>query len=68
MLGYGGVCHHTFIGRQELERIPIPLIRQEIQEEIAQHVQSSISLRKESQQLLEHAKLTVEGAIQNGGG
>ena len=57
----------TAIGRQELERIPIPLIRQEIQEEIAQHVQSSISLRKESQQLLEHAKLTVEGAIQNGG-
>ena len=58
----------TAIGRQELERIPIPLIRQEIQEEIAQHVQSSISLRKESQQLLEHAKLTVEGAIQNGWG
>lgn len=58
----------TAIGRQELERIPIPLIRQEIQEEIAQHVQSSISLRKESQQLLEQARLTVEGAIQNGGG
>ena len=58
----------TAIGRQELERIPIPLIRQEIQEEIAQHVQSSMSLRKESQQLLEHAKLTVEGAIQNEGG
>ena len=58
----------TAIGRQELERIPIPLIRQEIQEEIAQHVQSSISLRKESQQLLEHAKLTVAGAIQNGRG
>lgn len=58
----------TAIGRQELERIPIPLIRQEIQEGIAQHVQSSISLRKESQQLLEHAKLTVEGAIPNGGG
>ncbi len=58
----------TAIGRQELERIPIPLIRQEIQEEIAQHVQSSMSLRKESQQLLEHAKLTVEGAIQNGEG
>ena len=58
----------TAIGRQELERIPIPLIRQEIQEEIAQHVQSSISLRKESQQLLEHAKLTVEGAIHTGGG
>lgn len=57
----------TAIGRQELERIPIPLIRQEIQEEIAQHVQSSISLRKESQQLLEHAKLTVEGAIRGGG-
>ena len=57
----------TAIGRQELERIPIPLIQQEIQEEIAKHVQNSIALRKESLQLLEDAKLTVEEAIQNGG-
>ena len=58
----------TAIGRQELECIPIPLIQQEIQEEIAKHVQNSIALRKESLQLLEDAKLTVEEAIQNGGG
>lgn len=58
----------TAISRQELERIPIPLIRQEVQEEIAQYVQNSISLRKESLSLLEKAKLTVEDVIQNGGG
>ena len=57
----------TAISRQELERIPIPLIRQEVQEEIAQYVQNSISLRKESLSLLEKAKLTVEDVIQNGG-
>ena len=58
----------TAIGRQELERVSIPLILPEIQEEIAKHVQNSIALRKESLQLLEDAKLTVEEAIQNGGG
>lgn len=58
----------TAIGRQELERIPIPLIQQEIQEDIAKHVQNSIALRKESIRLLEDAKLTVEDAIQNRGG
>ncbi len=57
----------TAIGKPELEKIPIPLIRQEVQEEIAAHVQKSFELRKEAMQMLEEAKLTVESAI-NGGG
>lgn len=58
----------TAIGKSELERIPLPLIRQEVQDEIALHVQKSFELRKEAMQLLENAKLTVETAIENGGG
>lgn len=58
----------TAIGKSELERIPLPLIRTEVQEEIAQHIQKSFALRKEAMQLLEKAKLTVESAIENGGG
>lgn len=58
----------TGIGRQELAAIPIPLIRPEVQEEIAQHVQRSFALRKEAQDLLAQAKLSVEHAIENGGG
>lgn len=56
----------TGIGKQEFESIPIPLIRPEVQEEIAQHVQRSFTLRKEASQLLEKAKLSVERAIEIG--
>ncbi len=58
----------TAIGKSEVEKIPLPLIRQEVQDEIAKHVQKSFALRKEAMQLLENAKLTVESAIENGGG
>lgn len=58
----------TAIGKSEFEKIPIPLIRKEVQEEIAKHVQKSFELRKEAMQLLENAKLTVEAVIENGGG
>ena len=58
----------TAISKPELEKLPVPIIRQEVQEEIAQHVQRSFALRKEAMQLLENAKLTVEQAIENGGG
>lgn len=58
----------TAIGKSEFEKIPIPLIRKEVQEEIAKHVQKSFELRKEAMQLLENAKLTVETVIENGGG
>lgn len=58
----------TAIGKSEFEKIPVPLIRKEVQEEIAKHVQKSIELRMEAVQLLENAKLTVETIIENGGG
>lgn len=57
----------TAIGKSEVEKIPIPLIRKEVQEEIAKHVQKSFDLRKEALQLLENAKLTVENIIERGG-
>lgn len=56
------------ISKSELERIPLPVIRKEVQDEIAKHVQKSFELRKEASQLLETAKLAVESAIENGGG
>lgn len=58
----------TAIGKSEFEKIPIPLIRQEVQDEIAKHVKKSFELRMEAMQLLENAKLTVETTIENGGG
>lgn len=58
----------TAISKPELEKLPIPIIRQEVQDQIARHVQRSFALRKEAMQLLENAKITVEQAIENGGG
>lgn len=54
----------TAIGKSEFEKIPIPLIRQEVQDEIAKHIQKSCELRMEAMQLLENAKLTIETAIE----
>ena len=54
----------TGISKQEFEKIPIPLIRPEVQEEIAKHVRRSFALRKEASELLEKAKLSVEHAIE----
>lgn len=58
----------TAINKFELEKLPIPIIRTEIQQEIAKHIRQSFVLRKEALQLLEKARLTVEQAIENGGG
>lgn len=55
------------IAFRDIENIPIPLIRPEVQAEIAQHIQRSFALRKEASQLLEEAKLSVEQAIEIGG-
>lgn len=57
----------TGIGKQEFKQIPIPLIRPEVQAEIAQYIQRSFALRKEASQLLEEAKLSVEQTIAIGG-
>ena len=56
------------ISKPELEKLPVPIIRQEAQDEIAQHIQRSFALRKEAMELLEKAKISVEQAIENGGG
>ena len=53
----------TAIGRNELQNIVMPKIRKDVQTEIAEYVQKSISLRNEAKQLLESAKLKVEDAI-----
>ena len=58
----------TAIGRTEFQNLVMPKIRKEVQTEIAEYVQRSMSLRGEAKQLLENAKLKVESEITNGGG
>lgn len=54
---------YPVIKDEDILRLPIPLIPQNIQTKIAEYVQKSIALRKEAKQLLENAKLQVEDAI-----
>ncbi|MBQ9239211.1 MAG: restriction endonuclease subunit S, partial [Treponema sp.] len=58
----------TAVSHNELQKIPLPKIRAEVQTEIAANVQKSISLRNEAKSLLENAKEQVENTIQMGGG
>lgn len=53
----------TAIGRTEFQNLAMPKIRKEVQTEIAEYVQKSMSLRTEAKQLLESAKLKVEDVI-----
>lgn len=46
--------------------MPLPKIDSKIQEVIAERIQGSFSLRRQSMQLLENAKHTVELAIERG--
>ena len=55
----------TAISKDELQNILIPKIDTATQEQIAQKIQKSFALRKESKDLLESAKAKVEQAIQN---
>lgn len=56
----------TAISKDELLSMPLPKIDDEVQEVIAEKVQESFSLRRQSTQLLENAKHTVEIAIEQG--
>lgn len=56
----------TAISKDELLSMPLPMIDDDIQEEIAAKVQESFALRKQSKQLLEYAKQAVEMAIEQG--
>ena len=53
----------TAIGKTEFQNLVMPKMRKEVQTEIADYVQKSISLRNEAKQLLESAKLKVVDAI-----
>lgn len=50
----------------EIEKVVIPVLDMDVQKEIAAKVQESFALRKQSKQLLEYAKQTVEMAIEQG--
>lgn len=63
MLKWNVGSSYPVIKDEDILRLPIPLIPQNIQTKIAEYVQKSIALRNESKQLLESAKLQVEDAI-----
>ena len=48
----------------EIEKVVIPILPMQIQQEIADKIRSSFKLRKESQHLLDEAKRMVENAIE----
>lgn len=54
------------ITKDDLLSMPLPRIDNSIQTEIAEKVQMSFSLRRQSAQLLEYAKRSVEMAIEQG--
>lgn len=56
----------TAILPDALKAIKLPLIRKEVQTELAAKVQESFTLRKESKRLLDLAKQSVEVAIEQG--
>lgn len=56
----------TAISKDELLSMPLPMIDDDVQKEIAAKVQEAFALRKQSKQLLEYAKQAVEMAIEQG--
>jgi restriction endonuclease S subunit len=54
----------TAINKTEFQNIPVPLIDNEIQQQIAELIEKSFSLRRESEQLLDEAKTMVEQEIE----
>lgn len=54
----------TNLNLEELSNLPIPILPQEIQKQIAELIQTSFALRQESKQLLEQAKRVVEEEIE----
>jgi restriction endonuclease S subunit len=54
----------TSINRSDLDKIVLPIIKQDVQQQIAQLIQQSFLLKKQSQQLLNIAKQAVEKAIE----
>ena len=57
---------YPVIKDEDILNLTIPVIKQEIQDQIAEKVQESFALRKESKRLLDLAKHAVEVAIEQG--
>ncbi len=55
---------YPVIKDEDILNLPIPILPQETQEQIANCIQRSFALRQESKQLLESAKLAVEAEIE----
>jgi restriction endonuclease S subunit len=60
----GSIIQHWRIG--EIENVLIPVIKIDKQKQIAQLIQQSFLLKKQSEQLLQTAKQAVEMAIEEG--
>ena len=56
----------TAIAKNALEAMPLPLIDNVIQQQIAEKIQQSFTLRRQSERLLDIAKRAVEIAIEKG--
>jgi restriction endonuclease S subunit len=54
----------TAINKTEFQNIPVPLIGKDIQQQIAELIEKSFYLRRESERLLEEAKEMVEKEIE----
>jgi type I restriction enzyme, S subunit len=54
----------TAINKDEFRKVVVPILPQEIQEEIRQKITESFALRRQSKHLLECAKRAVEIAIE----
>lgn len=55
---------YPVIKDEDILNLPIPILPQETQKQIAELIQTSFALRQESKQLLESAKLAVEAEIE----
>ncbi len=56
----------TAVNKDEFLALPLPILEQSIQIQIAEKIQQSFALRKQSKELLELAKTAVEVAIEQG--
>ncbi len=63
-LSWGAIIAH--LKPSDFEKFKIPLIKPQIQKQIAENIQLSHKLRKESKNLLEEAKRKVEEEIEKG--
>lgn len=57
---------YPVIKNEDVLNIPIPLLEESAKQNIVSRVKEAVVLRRQSQQLLKYAKITVETAIEQG--